>query len=479
MHKHVNASVPAIQLQSRTSLQAALRSQPGRCDLRLELARRLRNDGEHGAAILLLDQRGTGLAAKDEAACIMMLAELHIEHGLPTKAQELLQEHLADGQGPREMRLLLAELDEDFGERTLSTDRYLSLMEENPDWAYPLAKWLLLAKEISEPRREHAARLAADPAVPVGDRAVLNYSLAKLALKEKDHAAAAGHLRAANHLRRKEWGAMDRDRLVERVDRLVAAFSPELFQQCEGWSQAETAPIFIVGMPRSGTTLVEQILASHPEVEAGGELPHVPRLVAKLPDLIASIEDWPEACADLTKDSLQDLIIEHQSEMAAISKLRLTDKLPFNVFNAGLLRLMYPRATIIACRRDIRDTSLSIYCENFSQTQQYATDLADTAFYYRQCDRLLDHWRQIPAMRLAEVNYEELVANPDQVVRRLVQDASLDWNDHCLNFHQTSRPIMTPSRWQVRQPIYSSSTGRWKSLYPHLKAEFDAAGLSA
>jgi len=227
-------------------------------------------------------------------------------------------------------------------------------------------------------------------------------------------------------------------------------------------------PIFIVGMPRSGTTLVEQILASHPAVHGGGEMKHLDLV------LMDHFGGAPEAaqlaaldratCATLARAYMQ------RAGADAPQGTRVTDKMPSNFRHAGLIHRLFPGAVIVHCRRDPRDTCLSIFATQFAQGQHFAYDLAELGAYYRAYVALMAHWRRVlPSGMLIEVDYEALVSDFDHAAQRLVAACGLPWDDACLAFHRTARPVRTASVNQVRQPLYGSSVERWRPYARHLK----------
>jgi hypothetical protein len=224
--------------------------------------------------------------------------------------------------------------------------------------------------------------------------------------------------------------------------------------------------VFIVGLPRSGTTLTEQILASHPLLHGAGELPDLPRLAAR----IAPEAPWQSA-QRLERLSSQELAHEYLGalrEGAPRGRLRITDKLPFNFFQLGFAALLFPQARVIHCRRDARDNALSIWLENFNADQRYATDFDDIAHLRRGYESLMAHWQATLPLRILEVDYEALVADVEGQARRLVEFVGAPWDRRCLDFHQSARAVQTPSRWQVRERIYTRSVERWRNYAPHL-----------
>ncbi|MBV8667322.1 MAG: sulfotransferase, partial [Burkholderiaceae bacterium] len=253
----------------------------------------------------------------------------------------------------------------------------------------------------------------------------------------------------------------DRKSLAKTIDRQISAFDAAGIVQIRGVSRPSARPVFIVGTPRSGTTLVEQILASHPEVAAGGELKFWGQQAKRLLDSGMLLD--PEHAADMANRYLK--VLDGISPDAA----RVTDKMPDNFLWLGLIHALFPDARIIHCRRHPLDVALSNYFTSFGEGQDYSYDRGDMVFYYREYLRLMEHWgRVLPADRLMHVDYANVVAEPEAASRAMIEFCGLEWNDACLKPQETVRPIHTTSVWQARQPIYRSSVERWRRYEPWL-----------
>lgn len=243
----------------------------------------------------------------------------------------------------------------------------------------------------------------------------------------------------------------------------MAMFSRAWFERSGPRGSESQQPIFIVGMPRSGTTLTEQILASHPSVFGAGELPDLPRILKGLrPGYPAQVADFDSVrLAAVANEYLDGL-----RARAPADARRVTDKLPLNFIHLGMIATLFPRAHIIHCRRDPMDVGLSCLIEQFDMDGDYTTCLEDFGDYFLQYERLMAHWRVVLPITMHEQCYEDLVAQPETSARALIESCGLEWDPMCLNFQQLERTVRTPSRWQVRQPIYLHSVGRWRN-YAH------------
>jgi tetratricopeptide (TPR) repeat protein len=306
----------------------------------------------------------------------------------------------------------------------------------------------------------------ATPGLEAAQRLRLHLAIGKAADDLGDYALAMQHFDAADTVRR-IFLAFDSTAFSIEIDRLIARCTPELTARALQIGSSDATPVLILGMPRSGTTLVEQIVSMHPEVGAGGELNFWNERGAA----------WHRSGADESEKAfvdpefLADAAADYLGELRAIAPkaARVTDKMPFNFLWAGLIHLAFPRATIIHCRRAAVDTALSIHQTHFHPTLAFPTGGAELVAYFRDYQRITDHWRIVlPADRFLEVDYEELTSAPEPVIRRMIAACGLTWNDACLRPESNPRAVNTPSKWQARQPIYRTSVARWRRYEPWL-----------
>jgi len=269
------------------------------------------------------------------------------------------------------------------------------------------------------------------------------------------------HFDAADAVRRGS-ASFDSAAFSTEIDRLIARCTPELIARAPELGSCDATPVLIIGMPRSGTTLVEQIISMHPEVGAGDELNFWNERGAS----------WHRSRAvGNEKAFLAQAAADYLGVLRAIAPkaARVTDKMPFNFLWTGLIHLAFPRATVIHCRRTAVDTALSIHQTHFHPSLAFPTGGAELVEYFRSYQRLIDHWRRVlPTDRFIEVDYEELTSVPEPVIRRIIAACGLAWHHSCLRPECNPRAVKTPSKWQTRQPIYRTSVARWRRYEPSL-----------
>jgi tetratricopeptide (TPR) repeat protein len=309
--------------------------------------------------------------------------------------------------------------------------------------------------------------LASDGRLPRHEASHLAFALAEVLDRRGEYDEAFRYCDQANRLQRealKEQGrAFDPDAHQRLIDALIAAFTPDYFQAVHSFGVDAELPVFIVGMPRSGTTLVEQILASHPLAFGAGELRDMDRLRTTLEERVGAPGGFPACIARADRQLIRTLAEQHLERLARLGgqAVRVINKMPDNTLYLGLIATLFPRARIIHCRRNAVDVCLSCYFQHFKSIM-YASSLEDIGLYYRQYERLMAHWHAVLPLQLHEVVYEELVANQEPLSRDLIAFCGLDWNDRCLAFHKNRRPVQTASKLQVRRPLYASAVGRWR-----------------
>jgi tetratricopeptide (TPR) repeat protein len=313
----------------------------------------------------------------------------------------------------------------------------------------------------------------------LGERTDLHFALGKAYDDLGRHADAAQQWLEGNAIKRREvsYDAAAMDEVFERIRNI---FTRDLLTIRQGIGHPSTIPVFIIGMPRSGTTLVEQILASHPQVFGGGEMKY-------FRDAIGETEEgrdalYPDVASTMTGPDFADLGGRYLTESLRLARpgaLHVTDKMPSNFLFAGLIHLSLPNAPIIHTVRNPVDTCLSCFSKLFTGELNYTYDLAELGRYYRQYQSLMAHWKRVlPAGRILDVHYEELVEDVEGQARRIVAHCGLDWDSRCLSFQENDRPVRTASATQVRQPIYKSAVGRWRPYQAFLGPLLQELGVA-
>lgn len=263
---------------------------------------------------------------------------------------------------------------------------------------------------------------------------------------------------------KKKKEVFDRVAHTRAINQLIAAFPADRIAELQQWGNESERPVLILGMPRSGTTLTEQIISAHSGVTGGGERPFWADAWARIEKGNWSLDK--KGMAQIAQACLDDLATIKGAE----ASLRVTDKMPGNFLRIGLIHSVFPNARIIHCRRNPVDNCLSIYFQNFAGHHPYAYDLDDLAFYHQEYQRLMAHWREvIPQDRLFEFDYEDLVADQEGMSRKLLAFVGLEWEDACLDFEKNERAVKTASIRQVREKIYTRSVERWRNYEPYIR----------
>ncbi len=376
------------------------------------------------------------------------------------EAEELLLKLVAQDGSSSEAHLVLGHLRSAagrFDEAATSFERSIELAP----WQTTAYHGLVCSRRLTEADRPLIARVTARlEAQDLADRQrmMLHFAAGKGLDDVGDYAGAIQHFDAANRIRRRV-APFDRNRFEQRINGLIARFTRDLFASRAAIGQGDETPVLVLGMPRSGTTLIERIVSAHPRVGGGGELVFWEQNGPLWVD--AEIDRLAAAAEGLRGDYLRLL---HGIAPAA---LRVTDKMPFNFLWIGLVHLLLPNARIIHCRRNPVDTCLSIYSTYFSRDWGFASDRGDLVWYYRQYLRLMDHWSHVlPSGRLLDVDYEEATAAPEPTARRLTAFCGLDWDPACLQPDRNPDAVKTANKWQARQPIYRTSVERWRHYEP-------------
>jgi tetratricopeptide (TPR) repeat protein len=346
---------------------------------------------------------------------------------------------------------------------------------------YNLAK--LLGRKLPQPDLDAQRRLLVDSEWTDAQRLLLHFGVAQVLNARGEYAEAAEHLDRGNALQLSEWRKRGQEYDPKEheafIARMIDACTPEFFERVRGFGVESETPVFVVGLPRSGTTLTEQILASHSQVFGAGEITLVRETMAGLAGPGA---DSIDGLRQLNATTAGRFAARHLQQLCALNPAarRVVDKMPENYLYLGLLATLFPRAKLIHCRRDLRDVAVSCWMTQFRDIR-WASDQRHMASRFHEYQRIMGHWRKVLPLSLLEVDYEETVADLEGVARRLVAWCGLAWEPACLAFQQTRRAVRTASSVQVRQPVFATSVGRWKHYEPALSRLFaelenDAAG---
>ena len=294
----------------------------------------------------------------------------------------------------------------------------------------------------------------------------LHFAVAKILDRRNDYDNAFYHYKKANDSIKDTYDSVTH---TKKIDDTINTFSVGTMMSLPR-SNNTNRPIFIVGMPRSGTSLTEQILAAHPDVYAAGELDDLGLIINKFLTHSNPNTSYSDHIKSLSAETINNMAQQYLDKLDGLSKsaTHFTDKMPHNFYLLGYIQLLFPNARIIHCRRNPLDTCLSIYFQNFAAQHAYAKNLFDIGTHYYQYNRLMKHWENILTMPIFEMEYEELVSNQEKVTRELLEFCDLEWNDKCLEFHKVKRTVDTASHDQVRQKLYNKSINRWKNYEQYL-----------
>lgn len=309
-------------------------------------------------------------------------------------------------------------------------------------------------------------------------RMSLHYALGKAYDDVKEHRRAFEQFMAGASIKRKTL-VYDEMPTLRLFDRIKHVFTPKLLTERAGFGDPDLKPIFIVGMPRSGSTLVEQILASHPQIYGAGEVKYLHQGVLEVDREFGSAVRYPELMHLIEHSQLQAIVNYYRENLPVLpeGKTRVTDKMLTNYYYVGLIYLLFPNARIIHCKRNAVDTCISCYSKMFREDMPYTYDFKEIAHYYRRYNDLMEHWKAVlPKHYILEVKYEEVVGNLETEARRIIAHCDLEWSAACLDFHKTERPVKTASVTQVRQPLYASSVERWRNYGDLVQPLIDELG---
>lgn len=414
---------------ARRRLEEAVAQHPDDARAHAELGNLLMHAGEPDRAISYA-RRAFELAPAD-GICALVLASLLEANRQYQEAEDILEQRRIAGDSSTPLALARARVLDELGRESEAVN------------------WLL---KLIEDAAGRAAR----------EQASLHFAAANLLDRLHRYDEAFANASRAHSLLSVRY---DRA-LVERVaNSTIEYFDRKTVRKLARAAEREPAPAFIVGMARSGTSLIEQILASHPSVHGGGESDRVYRLWESVVRRLSQPNlPMHHSLDELTPDVASALAAEFLAPLRELAPqaLRVTDKTPSNAVHLGLIATIFPNARLIHSRRDPLDTGISCYMTDFGMGNAFSHDFGSIGHYQRMTDRVMAHWKSVLDVPILEVDYEKLVTDPQKQIRRLLQFVGLPWNDRCLNFHQNRRIVATASQAQVRRPIYDTSIGRWR-----------------
>ncbi len=378
---------------------------------------------------------------------------------------------------------------EELGEMTQAEAHYRKAVELHPKAPGPHARLAtLLRGRTPEPDRIALRERLAAQDLGEEQRGTLLFALAHVSDAVGDHLEATDYLEQANAIalgqrekKGKTYNPIEHHRFV---DRLIESFTPELVKRLANAGDQTRQPIFVFGMPRSGTTLVEQVLSSHSRVHGAGELRLAFQTFEAIPQVVGRNDGLLSGIAALDVSGVQSLSAKYREGLATILTRqriaeppdRVVDKMPDNYLYLGMLSILFPEATFIHVRRDARDSAFSCWMTNFAAIR-WANSVDHIAGRFAEHKRVMDHWRKVVSVPVHEVVYERLVDDFQSEAARLVRNCGLEWEPGCLDFHVNSRPVRTASVTQVRQPLYRSAVARWRTYESLLEPLFSRLPL--
>ncbi len=363
-----------------------------------------------------------------------------------------------------------------MGQTELAIKRLEQLLIARPDFGVVYHHIALI-----KPKKELipvVEKLISDPELPNSDTLYCHFALGNLFRDSKSYDQAFNHFLKANTLQRETFTYDPRGN-IQNVDRLIKTYSKRFIQGKRQLGSVSQLPVFILGMPRSGTTLVEQIISSHPQVHGAGELGAFPGVKLAIAQQLKYANPPPEYMSLIDGEMAEEYSARYLQELAfhCPTAKRITDKLPGNFLSIGLIKILLPNARIIHCQRSPLDNCISLYFQCF-QNHKFSFELTELGQYYLQYQRLMSHWKNLFPGEILNLQYEELVMDQERLSRQLIDHIGLQWDARCLDFHNNERDVMSSTNIQVRQPMYKNSINRWKHYEKHLQPLIEVLDLA-
>lgn len=456
--------------QAARHMQTAIQLQPGLASAYADLCLALTRSGKVEAAVEVGRKAVSLLPDNPVAHYNLALAydelkayESSFEHCL--KASQLLPEHPG-------IQIDLASDYVGLGDIKAAAKCLRKAIQLNPEDVEPYRQLARITR-YSSPDHEDVDRLktlVTEAWLADDDRAAVFFALGKIYQDCSFYDEAFGYFEQGNCLQEK-LSPFDPGEFERYISSIIEMSTRARVAEKSEFGNPDETPVLIVGTPRSGTSLVEQILASHPDVFGAGELDWFVRTAEALPGYLDVSVAYPECISVLGKESIGDLSSRYLGYLRSLAtgEQRIADKMPGNFLYLGLAHILFPHARIIHCRRDPMDACISMFTEYFPGAVPYSYNLSKLGAYYRQYERIMEHWHSVlPPGVMIEIDYEALVQDQEVESRRLVEFIGLEWDDACLAFYKKKRRVNTASDLQVKKPIYTSSIGRWKNYRKHL-----------
>ena len=460
-------------------LEKAVASNPSTIKLRYSLAETYDEDCQFTKS--LQTYQNTLELEPDNAVTLSRIGSILLNLGRIDAALDHYQRALHLDPGNTDFRLGLIDIYESTGNYADACYHLLPLIENKPVPLKIALKFASLCRHLD--RCAEAIDILTthleDAGLPQEYRRQLHFALGKLFDSAKDYDRAFRHVQQANALVNYKYDDLRFSLLIQSLTKAFSAGRMSVLPRGTA-RPSSPQPVFIVGMPRSGTSLVEHIIATHSSVFGAGELDTIPRMVAGLASKLGSKLPYPQ-CISLLRKEILDQLNEHYREITGKLSDKIprviTDKMPENFLHLGLIEMIFPDAKIIHCTRDALDTCLSCYFQEFRGTHHYAYSLTDLGAYYLQYQRVMEHWNQTLTIPVFQVRYEEMVRSTEAVSRALVDFLGLDWEEQCLQFYNSGRFVNTASQHQVNRPIYTDSAGRWRNYATYLEPLKSVLGI--
>ncbi len=479
---YTNLGAALLLLEQLEQAEAAYRKnlelQPGNVTGLMGLARTLKKQDRLSEAQTLVDQ--IVAVVPDMAEVHSLLGEIYLLRECYGEAETAFHNSIELNSGLASAYLGLGQVQTELGQLDAACASFEHVMAIDPGNIMPhifMARVRNLSHGDPSLARMEAEMEKADQLMPA-KALPLHFALGKTYDGLQEYDKAFPHFAAGCRLKRAQV-QYDADNTEKIYASIMTYLSRENIDRLRGAGDPSDIPIFILGMPRSGTTLVETIIANHPMVYGAGELPDLLDIVGR-PNPDAEPAGYPGSLSDITQDDLNSMGARYVEAVRthADSVRHITDKNPFNFLALGLIHLILPNAKIVHVRRNPLDTCLSGFTQLFNaDTQAYGYDLTEIGGYYVSYARLMEHWREVlPEDAFCELQYEELVADKEEQIRRLINYCGLEWNDACLESHKSGRSVKTASITQVRQPVYTSSIERWRHYEKYLQPLIGALG---